>query len=851
MKRILSSFLLLILVFTLVACKKDKPPKKDPPTPPIQLREVETTKVVTYKGPSILTSSEKASIFVENEELFVYETRVNHGRVFTFSEKNITKVPVAIFDFEGKVHVKVTLNNETSLTNVKVTPAMYGIEPTVNDNQVSFDLSYPTTYTLEYNNQTTEVVHIITHELEKNVPDPNNIPSDMIYIGPGVYKSDAIPVSSNKTIYLAGGALVYGQIRGGSCENVTIRGRGIISGEIYPRTTSSEFTIPFEFQRSKQIHVEGITFLDSAGWTINAYFLDGFTMDSVAIITGRGNGDGISIQSCKNVEIKNCFVRSWDDSLVVKNYHLGVSENILFDNITIWTDLAQSMEVGYECYGDTIKNVTFNNITVLHNFHKAVISIHNADQAVISNVKFTNITVEDAKMEGDNPRETYDNFFIDFQVLYNIEWTSSGQARGKIRDVVVDNVVVLNSINDINSKINGFDGTYNIEGVKLSNITYVDKKVQKATDLNLSQAYAKNIDIEYTMEAATGASIKKPYELKLKDTNVNLISKDNILQFGFLVPDFAIGDIPSPYMGIVINGEFSANATHGTKASIWDDGTGIYDGEDLSAILDNDNKTSYQAPKWDETQTGDFIAININFDSAQTIGTVRLFGDPKSKIYLTQRIAIYAIKSTSSTGLYSKITNQDDYEFTPATGNFVDIILNPGEFLSIQIRIYHQTGTSFPEVAFLNEVEFYPASLTFNKTITGTPHEDVYAIGNLIDGVRTTYYESSKQQGFTTPPEITIDLQENYDIKYINLYLVPLLTWEPRTEVITISTSLDGTNYTDLFVKKACLFDPSVGSLVEIILDVPVNARYIRLTVYSNTAPGSEGAQLSEITVYE
>ena len=256
-----------MLLFSLFKCKDEPGPiGEDSLVPPIveTKKTVNTTKVVTYEGPSILESSGLAKVWVNDTELFVYETNVNHGRVFTFSQQNIKKVPVVIFDFEGKVNVRVKLPG-IQITSAKITPAAYNITPTIDGDTVSFDLEYPTGYTLEYNNQTTDVVHIFANPLEENTPDPANIPSDMIYIGPGVYKSDAIPVTSGKTVYLAGGAVVYGNIRASHVENVTIRGRGIISGDIYPRTKASEFTIPFEIRNSKNIKLEGITFLDSAG----------------------------------------------------------------------------------------------------------------------------------------------------------------------------------------------------------------------------------------------------------------------------------------------------------------------------------------------------------------------------------------------------------------------------------------------------------------------------------------------------------------------------------------------------------------------------------------------------------
>ena len=249
----------------------------------------------------------------------------------------------------------------------------------------------------------------------------------MIYIGPGVYKADAIPVKSNQTIYIAGGAVVYGQIRGQEVENVTIRGRGIIDGSIYPRTRAAEFTIPVEFRHSKNITIEGLTFLDPAGWAISSYFVDGLTIDNVKIITARANGDGISIQSSKNVEVKNSFVRTWDDSLVVKNYDRGTTSNVLFENMVLWTDLAQSMEIGYETYGETMENIEFRDITVLHNFHKPVISIHNSDDAVIRDVAFRNITVEDGQIVG----ITWRPVMIISSSISPFSTTKSGPALGR------------------------------------------------------------------------------------------------------------------------------------------------------------------------------------------------------------------------------------------------------------------------------------------------------------------------------------------------------------------------------------------------------------------------------------
>ena len=77
-------------------------------------KTVTKTTVVTYDGPSILKTSDKVSVKVENRELFVYETRVNDSRKFSW-ETPTRKVPLVNFDFEGKVHAPTLRELGTSL----------------------------------------------------------------------------------------------------------------------------------------------------------------------------------------------------------------------------------------------------------------------------------------------------------------------------------------------------------------------------------------------------------------------------------------------------------------------------------------------------------------------------------------------------------------------------------------------------------------------------------------------------------------------------------------------------------------------------------------------------------------
>ena len=409
---------------------------------------VTKTKVVTYDGPEYLPQSNQVDIKVNDQDLFVYETRVNHNRKFAW-DAPLDVAPVSIFDFEGKVHVEIKVN-DADVTSAKVSPLVYGIVPEIKDNVISFDLSYTDNYVIEYNNDSNNAIHLFTNPIEENPITKEMADNDpsITYIGPGVYKADAIPVASNSTIYIAGGAYVYGQIRTEGLENIKIKGRGIISGAIYNRRSESEYTIPVEIRSSKNIEISDITILDPAGWTIALHKSEDITLNNVKIITARQNGDGISVQSCKNVNVNGGFVRSWDDSLVVKNYprwydrsQHGTTKNILFEICILWTDLAQSMEVGFETVGKIMEDITFKDITVLHNYHKAPISIHNGNNADINNVKFINITIEDAAMgQGDGNK-----YLVDFSTEFSATWSSqhTTTSLGSISDILIENVLVL------------------------------------------------------------------------------------------------------------------------------------------------------------------------------------------------------------------------------------------------------------------------------------------------------------------------------------------------------------------------------------------------------------------------
>lgn len=858
----ISIILALICATVLTACVEKDPPDENGDAPAVEQpdRTVTETKLTVYQGPELLDSSSKLKAYVDDTELFVYDTRVNHNRIFSFSYSKALG-QVVTFDFDGKVHMKVEISAATALTDVVVRPLSYDVKTTVNGNVIEFDLNYCANYTLEYNDGTVtdaadNALHIFANPIEQNPITADNVPNDTIYIGPGVYAAGAIPMKSNQTLYLAGGAYVYGQIRAENLENITIRGRGILDGEIYDRKAAAEFTLPIELRFCDNIKIEGISILDPAGWAVTLYHSKNIEIDNLKIITARGNGDGISVQSCENVNVNGGFVRTFDDSLVVKNTDRGDTSNITFDNVVVWTDLAQSMEVGFETNGASMKDITFKNITVLHNYHKAAMSIHNSDDANISNVTFQSITVEDARMLGDNQNDGLNDYLIDMTIAYNAEWSKT-DTRGTIKDVKFENIKVLEMADSIMCRINGEGPNNLIENVSIAGVLIEGETIDTAEKLKLANnTYVKDIAVKGVNYDVFGAGVKLPYVLNLANDNVAKTIKETVSQQGLEVPDFAILDVQETFMGVAMDmSGVQASVTHGkgtTATAVADDGSGAFEttANPLSNAFDGSRDTYFEAKPWTD-EKDEFAAVTLDFGTKLTAGKVSVI-----RVYLAEdsayvydfNVSVYNKRDASLANM-ARTKSAQIYRATPATGNYFDIRLSSTlESVSLQLRFFRTDGMTAQKPLKISEIVIYPCSLSTTQAIKdSTPYYDVYGPNNLVDGNESTYWETSAAD--CNGAFFTVDLGATHDIQIIVMHLPPLLTWEAREQQIEILVSTDGVNFTTAVEKTNYLFDPIAGNVNSIELQTPVTARYVKL-VWSANSSNRYGAQLSELFVY-
>lgn len=429
---------------------------------------VSQARVVVYPAPPGMTAASDRSVQADGQNVFVYEAPVNHNRIYNL--KTVTELtPMAYFDFSGSASVTVTVNDQ-AITSAVVRPASAGITPTVAGNKISFTVTKPSHLSVEVNGQFKRALLLFADSIEANP----RISGEGItrFFGPGVHTPGEMVVGAGQSVYIAGGAVVYGAIRGAGASGFKLMGRGILHGGRFPREGEGPKNLIQLHDGSNNISLGGVILLDSPTWNVALRKSRDIRIDDLKVIGARANSDGIDIVSCENVFVNRCFVRAWDDCLCVKADG-PQTRNVHFTNSVLWTDLAQSMEVGYETRTDRISDISFKDIDVLHAFHKPVMSIHNGSQALVENVRFENIRVDDAQMgQGDGQ-----NLLLDLWVGTSV-WTAN-DPRGRINGVTVKNVNVLAGRPPLN-RIWGFGAGNKVENVTVEDMTLMGRRVCNA-----------------------------------------------------------------------------------------------------------------------------------------------------------------------------------------------------------------------------------------------------------------------------------------------------------------------------------------------------------------------------------
>lgn len=444
-------------------------------------------KTELYAGPDGEPQSDDFSVRVNGLEAFVYQARVSAmpvNQVWPGYQRPLDQTELAsfaYFDTTGPVQVEII--SRKPIENVTIRPLSYGIQASVTGQTISFELEKPCQVVVEVNDWH-NALHLFANPLETVAPSPDE--PKVRYFGPGMHEAGLITLHTDETLYIAAGAVVYGYVRAENADNVRILGRGILDASKVDRSAGGAMIVLRECAHAQ---VEGIILRDPHVWTVMPTGCRDVHISNLKLIgLWRYNADGIDVVNSQDVLVEDCFVRSFDDSLVVKgldhydHYERFGSEvrNVVWRNCVVWNDWGRGLEIGAETQAPVMENILFQNCDVVHFVHRAL-DIQHGDRALVRDVRFEDIRVEEPITEGAMiATETYapeDLGFLIELIIYFTMWNKDPE-RGKIEAVRFKDIQILTP-RTLRTNIVGYDPTHLVRDVTFENLTWQGRRVEQ------------------------------------------------------------------------------------------------------------------------------------------------------------------------------------------------------------------------------------------------------------------------------------------------------------------------------------------------------------------------------------
>ena len=358
------------------------------------------------------------------KELPVHEVTVSampFNRVWAGVQRANDQTEPAYFvtvDAEDPVTLEISVAE--GFESYELRPRAYGLHAVRSGNTVTLTADGPMQFSFEPDD--------FHHALHVFVNPVSVRPQgDIIYYGPGVHTAGLIWLESGRTLYLDEGAWVYGTIFAKDAQDIKILGRGVLDSSPYRRENDPApdgheirdileqkgVYTPEVLRPSltcanlilwgcRDVLVEGVTLVDSMRWSvILRNGCENVTMDNVKLVgQWRYNADGIDVCASRNVTVKNCFVRSFDDCFVARAPYLEGEwqnvENIAVENCVLWCDWGKALEIWCGDKPCAVRNISFKNIFITH-LDQMAVSVstwYGSGATLVENVSYTDIFID-------------------------------------------------------------------------------------------------------------------------------------------------------------------------------------------------------------------------------------------------------------------------------------------------------------------------------------------------------------------------------------------------------------------------------------------------------------------------
>ncbi len=360
----------------------------------------------------------------------------------------------ASFEFSGRV--TVTISSSKPLTALFIRPSTPAIHAKLKGNTATFTLTQPGNFAIERNgNGRKDPLLLFANPIESERPregDPN-----VIYYGPGRHNAGMIHLTSNQTLYIAGGAVVTGAVVAQG-DNIKIIGRGLLENAGAEYKGKNMILL----KQCTRARIEGIIIRkDSREWTVVQRDCDGVTLANIKLCCSYSfNDDGLDMVNSRNMTIEDCFIRTNDDCLAFKGMESadGNCENITVRRCCLWGDGCGILAFGDECRAAYMRNITIEDCHVLYlSFEgnpKKFLLMHAGEDMWMENIRMENIDIHG---EGQNRNL----ITIDCE----INRFNKKKVPGHIRNILLKNVKLTGKDGPYQIVIKGYSDQYPVDGV--------------------------------------------------------------------------------------------------------------------------------------------------------------------------------------------------------------------------------------------------------------------------------------------------------------------------------------------------------------------------------------------------
>jgi len=155
------------------------------------------------------------------------------------------------------------------------------------------------------------------------------------------------------------------------CKNISLSGEGVIHGrgdqQNFPGAESSGGIPgrPFLIRviDCEGVHVKGLRLRDSPSWMQNYLNCEDVLIEDLDVENQANfNNDGLDIDGCRRVIVRNCVINSEDDALCFKGASQRPMEQVLVENCKLYSS-CNALKFGTDSQGD-FRNVLVRNIEV-------------------------------------------------------------------------------------------------------------------------------------------------------------------------------------------------------------------------------------------------------------------------------------------------------------------------------------------------------------------------------------------------------------------------------------------------------------------------------------------------------